>query len=38
MTKDASACGIRLSDKNSTVTVRVTTDLGIATYKIDRWE
>jgi hypothetical protein len=37
--EEASACGIRLqygSDWNATV--RVTTDMGVATYNLDRWD
>lgn len=37
--RNATACGIRLQDShNNRVVVRVTTDVGVATYNIDRWE
>lgn len=35
--EDASACGILIGKQND-VTVRVTTDVGVALYRIDRWD
>lgn len=38
--EDADACGllIQSSSKNLSVKLRVTTDVGVALYKIDRWD
>ena len=38
--EDASVCGLLIQDSsnNLSVRLRVTTDVGIALYKIDRWD